>query len=308
MPFANLSAPIIIDGALATELESRGADLNDSLWSARYLDEQPDLIRDVHFDYLQAGARVIITASYQASIPGFMARGMSLQTSMSLIARSVDIAKDARLRWLALHPNSDYMPLIAGSVGPYGAYTADGGEYRGKYGLSAQALRDFHRPRIEILIENGVDILACETIPDLDEAIVLADLIGEYSGVSAWMSFSCPNDQTTWAGQSLHEVGRVMRRYPHIVAIGSNCTGPQYMPGIISTFRQNGHEQIVVYPNSGEVYNATDNQWYGTATCDDYVDAARTWVSAGATIIGGCCRTNPETIAALVTEFARGDN
>ncbi|MFZ9856917.1 MAG: homocysteine S-methyltransferase [Roseiflexaceae bacterium] len=305
MLFSNWPQPVIIDGALATEMEQRGADLHDSLWSARYLMESPDLIRDVHLDYLNAGARIIITASYQASIPGFMARGMSYQAATELIGVSVELAMDARQRWSAQNPTATYRPLIAGSVGPYGAYTADGGEYRGNYGLSTQQLRDFHRPRLEILLQRGVDLLACETIPDLEEAIVLAELIAEYPSLTAWMSFSCPNDTTTWAGQSLVEVAQAMSQYPHIVAIGSNCTAPQYMPGIITTFRQAGHEQVVVYPNSGEMYNATDNRWYGTATCDDYVVAAHTWVTAGATIIGGCCRTNPETIAALVATFSK---
>jgi homocysteine S-methyltransferase len=305
MFFNNWRLPIIIDGALATEMEQRGADLHDSLWSARYLVESPDLIRDVHLDYLNAGARVIITASYQASIPGFMARGVSAAAASDLIAISVDLAKDARQCWSAQNPTATYQPLIAGSIGPYGAYTADGGEYRGNYGLTVQQLRDFHRPRLEILHRRGVDLLACETIPDLDEAIALAELIAEYPGLTAWMSFSCPNDTTTWAGQSLVDVARAMNKYPHIVAIGSNCTAPQYMPGIITTFRQAGHKHVVVYPNSGEVYNAVDNQWYGTATCDDYVAAAHTWIAAGATIIGGCCRTNPATIAALVATFSK---
>lgn len=303
--YSNSQFPIIIDGALATEMERRGADLHDSLWSARYLVEQPDLIRDVHLDYLNAGARVIITASYQASIPGFMARGMTYQQSAELIGLSVDVAKDARQRWATHHPDATYHPLIAGSIGPYGAYTADGGEYRGRYGLTDAELREFHRPRLEILRTRGVDLFACETIPDLDEAIVLAELIAEYPGATAWMSFSCPNDQTTWAGQALVDVATAMRRYPHIIAVGANCTAPQYMPGIIATFRQAGHAHVVVYPNSGEVYNAADNQWYGTATCDDYVAAAQTWIAAGATIIGGCCRTNPETIAALVARFGK---
>lgn len=303
--YSNLKIPIIIDGALATEMEQRGADLHDTLWSARYLHESPDLIRDVHLDYLLAGARIIITASYQASIPGFMACGMSYQTATELIGLSVDLAKDARQRWREQNQHAPYQPLIAGSIGPYGAYTADGGEYRGKYGLTAQQLRDFHRPRLDLLYQRGVDLLACETIPDLEEAIVLAELIAEYPNLTAWMSFSCPNDKTTWAGQSLIDVAHTMQKYPHIVAIGSNCTAPQYMPGIITTFRQAGHAHVVVYPNSGEVYNATDNQWYGTATCDDYVAAAHTWVAAGATIIGGCCRTNPQIIAALVSTFSQ---
>ncbi len=299
--------PVIIDGALATEMEARGADLHDVLWSAKYLHEAPELIEAVHRDYLEAGARIIITASYQASIPGFMARGMTRKQAVDIIARSVQLAKQARDAWRMRRAHVEYEPLIAGSVGPYGAYTADGGEYRGRYGLSHQQLKDFHRPRLEVLCSEGVDVIACETIPDLDEAIALAELLTEFPGMTAWMSFSCPNATHTWAGQSLVEVAKAMNDYTHIHAIGSNCTAPEHMVEIITTLRSHAHKHVIVYPNSGEIYNADDNQWYGSATCDDYVAAARTWVDAGATIIGGCCRTTPATIAALVAAFPLTD-
>ncbi len=292
---------IIIDGALATEMEKRGADLHDPLWSAKYLIEAPERIAAVHLDYLLAGADVLITASYQASIPGFMARGMSRAQAYQLIQTSVELARSARDTWCATHAPNDtrWMPLIAGSVGPYGAYTADGGEYRGNYGLTATQLREFHLPRIDALVNAGVDFIACETIPDLFEATVLAEVLATYPGVEAWMSFSCRSGDTTCAGQSIKEVAQVMAQYPHVLAIGANCTPPQYIPDIIATMRATSNQCIVVYPNSGEVYDATVNTWSGIATCDDYVQAARHWFALGATAIGGCCRTDPATIAAV---------
>lgn len=299
------AAPLlIIDGALATEMERRGADLHDALWSAKYLIDEPQRIQAVHRDYLEAGADVIITASYQASIPGFVARGLSTKAAYQLIQKSVDIARAARDEWVSATVAGSVArltPLIAGSVGPYGAYTADGGEYRGQYGLSAQQLREFHRPRIEALVSAGVDCLACETIPDLFEAQVLAELLAEFPDVDAWMSFSCNSADTTCAGQSIKEVAQVMAQYPHIVAIGANCTPPQFIPAIITNLRRYSDHFIVAYPNSGEAYDATTNTWSGIATCDDYVVAARQWYALGANAIGGCCRTDPETIAALRT-------
>jgi homocysteine S-methyltransferase len=292
---------LIIDGALATEMEKRGADLHDPLWSAKYLIEEPERIAAVHFDYLCAGADVLITASYQASIPGFMARGMSRAQAYQLIQTSVDLAHTARANWCDTHSvtATRWLPLIAGSVGPYGAYTADGGEYRGNYGLSAAQLREFHLPRIDALVTAGVDFIACETIPDLFEATVLAEVLAEYPGTEAWMSFSCGSGVSTYAGQSINEVAQTMAQYPHILALGANCTAPQYIPAIITTMRATSNQAIVVYPNSGEQYDAHSNTWSGIATCDDYVHAAQHWYALGANAIGGCCRTDPATIAAV---------
>lgn len=292
---------LIIDGALATEMEKRGADLHDSLWSAKYLIEAPERIEAVHLDYLLAGADVLITASYQASIPGFMARGMSRTEAYHLIQTSVEIARRARDTWCATQGThtTRWLPLIAGSVGPYGAYTADGGEYRGNYGLSAAQLREFHLPRIDALVAAGVDFIACETIPDLFEATVLAEILAEYPDTQAWMSFSCGSGESTFAGQSIKEVAQTMAQYPHILAIGANCTAPQYIPAIITTLRAHSNQAIVVYPNSGEQYDAQSNTWSGIATCDDYVQAAQHWYALGAHAIGGCCRTDPVTIAAV---------
>ena len=176
---------VLLDGAMATELEARGCDLADSLWSAKVLMENPQLIYDVHLDYFRAGAQVAITASYQATPDGFAARGLNEAQARSLIAKSVELAKQARDSYRAENPAAKGLQ-IAGSVGPYGAYLADGSEYRGDYQRSAQVFQDFHRPRVEALLEAGVDLLACETLPSFAEIRALAQLLDEYPVAQAW--------------------------------------------------------------------------------------------------------------------------
>ena len=218
-----------------------------------------------------------------------------------MIRSAATLAISARDDWwhTQAHPGR-LRPLVAGSVGPYGAYTADGGEYRGNYGLSTAELVEFHRERIAILVEAGVDLIAFETIPDLHEAIALCILLEAHPQVSAWMSFSC-RGRTTCAGQSMQHVAAKLAKYTQIHAIGCNCTSPAYIPDLISDLRHATDLPIIVYPNSGEDYNAVSGTWHGTVTCDDYVAAADDWYSAGATLIGGCCRTSPDTIRALRT-------
>ncbi len=297
--YLQIQSPLFIDGALATEMESRGADLHDTLWSAKYLYTQPDLIAAVHTDYMTAGADVIITASYQATIQGFMARGWSHTEASVMIRRAATLAISARDAWWQVHESPRRLrPLVAGSIGPYGAYTADGGEYRGNYGLSIEELMDFHRERLQILVDAGVDLIAFETIPDLTEAIALCRLLEAHPHMTAWMSFSC-RGHTTCAGQSMQEVAAALARYAQICALGCNCTSPVYVPDIIRDLRQHTQLPIIVYPNSGEEYDAQAGNWHGTVTCDDYVAAADAWYVAGASLIGGCCRTSPETIRAL---------
>lgn len=175
-PLLAANGTLILDGALATELEARGCDLSDPLWSAKVLIENPELIYQVHLDYFEAGAQCAITASYQATPQGFLRRGLDQAQSLALIAKSVQLAQQARSDYLAQHPQAAPL-LIAGSVGPYGAYLADGSEYRGDYSLPQEEMIAFHRPRIQALAEAGVDLLACETLPSFSETAGVADVV-----------------------------------------------------------------------------------------------------------------------------------
>lgn len=290
---------VLLDGAMATELEARGCDLADSLWSAKVLMENPQLIYDVHLDYFRAGAQVAITASYQATPEGFAARGLDETQSRALIARSVELARQARDAYRAENPAAKGL-LIAGSIGPYGAYLADGSEYRGDYQRSAQAFQDFHRPRIDALLESGADLLACETLPSFDEIRALAQLLVEYPVAQAWFSFTLRDSQHLSDGTPLRDVLAFLADYPQILAVGINCIALENTVDALSYLHSQTSLPLVVYPNSGEHYDAVTKTWHhhgeACATLEGYLPQ---WLAAGAKLIGGCCRTTPKDIAAL---------
>ncbi len=291
---------IVLDGALATELERRGADLNDPLWSAKVLLEAPELIYQVHLDYFRAGADVAITASYQSSIAGFARRGLSREQALALMQESVRLAQQARDDFWARNVDPwRARPLVAGSVGPYGAFLADGSEYHGDYGLNEEELMDFHRPRMTALLEAGSDLLACETIPCLSEARALARLLGEFPTVSAWVSFSAKDGRHTCHGEPVAECAAFLDGVPQVAAVGINCSAPQYIPALVREIAGATRKPVVVYPNSGETYDISTRAWLGETHCDAYGRQAADWYAAGARIIGGCCRTTPEHIRAV---------
>ena len=306
---------VILDGALATELERRGAVLDDPLWSARILLEEPDLIRQVHLDYFEAGADCATTASYQATVPGLVAAGYSEAEALGVIALSVEIARDARdAFWAEGHgdvpfngrfqdfrrtrPDRAY-PFIAGSIGPYGAYLADGSEYRGAYGLSEDELVDFHRPRMRALVEAGPDILACETIPCLVEARALARLLPEFPEMPAWVSFSARDGAHNSQGEPVADCARFLDGVPQIVAVGINCTAPRFIGSLVDVIKGVTDKPVLVYPNSGEKFDPASRAWQGGDAGVSFLELSRGWSAAGVRIIGGCCRTTPEDIADL---------
>jgi homocysteine S-methyltransferase len=292
---------LVIDGALATELEGRGCDLNDELWSAKILLEQPDIIKQVHLDYFSAGADCATTASYQATIEGFAKRGLNESEAIALIRKSVKLAIEARDEFWAEASNrvGRPKPFVAASVGPYGAFLADGSEYRGNYGLTETELMDFHRPRMKVLIEAGADILACETIPCLIEARAIAKLFKEFPNIAAWVSFTSPDEKHVSEGQVFADCVKQLENNTQIAAIGINCTSPKYISALIHAAKKVTDKPVLVYPNSGETYDAAKNDWNGDAVLDSFGEWAREWYEAGARLIGGCCRTTPEDIRVI---------
>ena len=301
-PFLEKFGVVILDGALATELEARGADLNDPLWSAKILLEAPELIEQVHYDYFVAGADVAITASYQASLSGFMAKGLAEKQASDLIGLSVTLAQQARDRFWAnpKHHQNRLRPLVAASVGCYGAFLHDGSEYRGDYGLSQQDLMDFHRPRLEILLANQPDVLACETIPCQLEAIALVELLAEFPQAKVWLSFSCKDEAHVCHGETLVECVALASQSEQVVAVGINCTAPRYIEGLLQSIAGITNKPIIIYPNSGEHWNAHAHCWEEGTGLSDFSQPAQHWYEQGARLIGGCCRTTPETVRQLV--------
>ena len=281
--------PLVLDGGLATELERRGADLRDRLWSARLLLEDPDLIREVHGDYFAAGADVAISASYQASFDGFAERGLSRSRASELMRRSVELAREA-----AAAAGEDR--LVAASVGPYGAFLADGSEYDGRYDLSVQELADFHQPRIEALLEAEPDVLAIETIPSILEAEALVGILDGLPDVAAWISFSCSDDVHISDGTPFADAA-ALASTGNVVALGVNCSPPAVLPALLSSVRAD--TPLLAYPNLGSTWDAVAKSWILEGPRPDLGGAAADWRAAGANIVGGCCGTTPEDIRAI---------
>lgn len=284
---------MVIDGSMSTALEALGCDLNDSLWTAKALAEQPELIRQVHLGYFRAGADCGITASYQATIPGLTAKGYSRQEAEDCIARSVELFREARESWWAQEGRESgrAMPLCLGAVGPYGAYLADGSEYRGNYGVSDDVLRDFHRRRMELLWQAGADLLLIETQPSLSEAKVELS-IAEELGAEAWVSFSCRDGSRIQEGDRIRDCAAELEQtYPRLRMVGVNCTPPQFVEHLIGEIKAGCHLPVAVYPNSGETYDPGTKTWHGSRDGLAFGDYARRWMRAGANAVGGCCRT-----------------
>lgn len=283
--------PLVVDGGMSNALEDRGHNLSTALWTAAVLRTAPDEVAAVHRDYFRAGASVATTASYQASVPGLVAAGVDRSEAEDLIragvriARAVrdDLADDGRTR------------LVAASVGPYGAALADGSEYRGRYGVSAGRLRDFHLPRLELLASAEPDLFAVETIPDVEEAEVLVPLLDEV-GLPAWFSYSVAEGRTR-AGQPLEEAFAVAASGSAVLAVGVNCCAPDDVLDAVRLATQVTGLPAVAYPNSGEGWDSGTHTWSGHASYD--VSLAPSWVAAGAGYVGGCCRVGPSDIAAL---------
>ena len=290
---------LILDGALGTELEKLGCDLTDALWSAKVLMEQPERIQQVHLAYYQAGADVAITASYQATVEGFMKRGLSEEEAIALIQKSVRLAQETRDAFWAdptTHQSHRPKPLVAASVGPYGAYLADGSEYRGDYSLSEDELVAFHRPRMKALADAAPDLFACETIPNLVEARALVRVLAEFPDMVAWMSFSAKDGEQISSGESIVEVAKWAEQQPQLAAIGINCTAPQHVANLVAQLKAHTSKPILVYPNTGESYDATEKIWHGDSDDTDFNCSAKQWHANGARLIGGCCRTSPSDI------------
>jgi homocysteine S-methyltransferase len=299
-PFLADGGVVILDGALATELERRGADLRDPLWSAKVLLEQPELIRQVHLDYLRAGADVITTASYQASIPGLLRRGLSAAQARDVLLRSVRLAHAAREEfWRENDHAGRRFPLVAASIGCFGAYLHDGSEYCGDYGLSVEQLMDWHRPRLQVLADSGADLLACETIPCSAEGEALLRLLNEKPGTQAWVSFSCRDERHLCHGELFADAIGMLDAGKSIVAVGINCTAPPYIDGLLQSAAGRTRKPLLVYPNSGEGWDAARQCWVAGTQEPDWAEAAQRWRAAVARLIGGCCRTTPATIAQL---------
>jgi len=294
---------VMLDGGLATELERRGADLNNELWSAKMLIDAPEMVRQVHADFLKSGADVIATATYQASFDGFARAGYRPGQAERLMRLSVDLAVLARETYWARgdHRHGRLRPLVAASIGPYGACLHDGSEYHGNYGLDKNELKAFHRPRMEVLADTDADLFAFETIPSLLEAEALLELLAEFPGRQAWLSYSCRDGAHVCHSERFADCAALADSSDQVLAVGLNCTAPQFVADLLES-AGGVASPLVVYPNSGEQWDAQTQDWHGEG-CAKMPIAE--WYDGGARLIGGCCRTTMEDIAAMRARLKR---
>ncbi|HEY3628041.1 MAG TPA: homocysteine S-methyltransferase [Terracidiphilus sp.] len=291
----------VLDGGMASELEYRGASIDGPLWSAHVLEDAPDKIVAVHRAYIEAGAQCIETAGYQVSRRGYAEIGLAPDRADEALLLSVRLASEAA----AAFP--DRRTLIAASLGPYGAALHNGAEYHGNYECSHADLVRFHRERILPLVSaNGIeapDLLAFETIPSLQEAQAIGEALADCPGAAAWFSFTCRDEARVAHGERLRDCAKSVAAFPQTIAIGVNCTLPAYIAALIGELRAATAKPVIVYPNSGEGWDAVHRCWTGSGDPESYAAMARQWFAAGAHMIGGCCRTRPDHVRLIAEQW-----
>jgi homocysteine S-methyltransferase len=284
----------VLDGGMASELEYLGADINGPLWSAHVLEQSPEKIVAVHRAYIEAGADLIETASYQVSRMGYAEVGLAPARADAALLRSVALARKAAAEFARRRI------VVAASLGPYGAALHNGAEYHGKYTCTFADLVQFHRERIDVLAAASPaqtpDLFAFETLPSLAEAEAIGEALTAHAGLSAWFSFTCRDEQHVAHGELLRQCAAAVAAFPQTVAIGINCTHPRFISALIAELREASDKPILVYPNSGEGWDAQSRCWTGTSDPAAYGEEASRWYASGAQIIGGCCRTRPAHI------------
>ncbi len=300
-PFLHEQRVAILDGGLATTLESMGQDLNDPLWSARVFLADPGAVGEAHRAFLEAGADCIASVTYQATQAGLQRRGLTSDRARQFFGRAVQLALQVRDDFWAVpsHRRGRLRPLVAASVGPYGAYLADGSEYTGRCAASEEQLYEFHRDRWHLLASSGADLLACETIPSGPETNILLRLLGETPGVWAWLSFCCQEPGSLADGSSLAAAVRACADHERVAAVGANCVSPRIARELVQEVGRGTDKPILVYRNSGQRYDQAQKQWVDGDGQLDLGAAAREWVDAGASMVGGCCRIGPAEIASI---------
>ena len=285
---------LVIDGSMSTALEHMGCQLNDKLWTARVLADRPELVKEVHLQYLRAGADCHITCSYQATVPGLLENGFSKQDAEEIIRRAVRVCQEAVELWWNRVGGKDtgrVYPFCLAAVGPYGAYLANGAEYVGRYGVEDSVLRTFHESRVRLLLEEHPDYLLFETMPSLREVLVAAEL-AEEAGADYWVSFSCLDGKHICEGDAIRDCARTLAKdHPHLKVIGVNCTKPQFIESLICELKEGCDLPVIAYPNSGETWEPVKRIWYGGSGQVSFGEYARRYYAAGAVAVGGCCTT-----------------
>lgn len=289
---------VIIDGSMSRLLEAQDIQTNHKLWTALALIEAPEAVYQVHKRYFDAGANIAITDSYQASVKSFADLGYSESEAIALIKKSVQLAQQAKAD--AKAPQTKW---VAGSVGPYGAYLSNGSEYTGNYHIADTEMYAFHETRIKALVEAGVDLLAIETIPRLDELSVILSIVAQFD-VPALASISLKDTTHMANGDDLKDFQALVEADPTVVAYGINCIAPKAVAPTIEQLAKHATKPLLAYPNSGAIFDPVSKTWSEEVnTKAIFSIEAKDWHQKGAKLIGGCCCASDSDIATLASTF-----
>ncbi|ULG74649.1 homocysteine S-methyltransferase [Macrococcus brunensis] len=279
---------ILLDGGFGTTVEQFGYDVNHPLWSSNLIESNPEAVYQVHQAFVDAGAEIILTNTYQAAIQSFINMGLNYQDARNYLKKAVEIARRA----------AKENTIIAGSLGPYGAMLGNGAEYTGDYIISEQDYIDYHKERLDILIEAGISVFAFETIPNLEEIKAVKKLLEEYEEIEAWLSVTL-NDSTHLSdGTQLDEVIETVNAIPNVLAFGINCTSIKVIDEAVDKLIKQSSKDIILYPNGGRKYDASNKVWIGDEE-QSLLEAAVRWKDKGVKFIGGCCQVGPDDIKEL---------
>ena len=277
--------PVILDGAMGTELQRRGVDIGLPLWSANGLIAHPEIVLQIHKDYVEAGADIITTNTFRTTRRAF--RNANLPDRSEALTRSaVDIARKARESF------PDHDVLIAGSIAPIEDC------YRVDLVPPERELYEEHVLHASRLAEQGVDLLLLETMNTVREAFA-ACKAAKSTGKEVIVSFVCGRDGRLLSGESIAEaVGAIARLDPSAFSI--NCVAPRYVGLGLAELKKATSLPLALYANIGSPDDDTSGDMVKSDVNEEkYVGFAADWIAEGVAIVGGCCGTTPAYIRAL---------
>jgi S-methylmethionine-dependent homocysteine/selenocysteine methylase len=279
---------VILDGATGTELERRGAPMDEAAWDAAALLTHPDMVREVHEDYIRAGADVIITNTFATARHVLEPAGMG-ERFRELNIRAVTLAKEAR-------ENATERPVfIAGSISTFTA------RYDYSYEPRAERARANYREQAEVLAESEADVIALEMMRDIEQTTYALEAAVS-TGLPVWVGFSCKStDEGTivlWDGD--HTLTEAMERIPPLGAslVSIMHTLTEDTAPALRDMSERWSGPVGAYPHSGE-FIMPNWQFIDMISPEDFARQAQGWLEMGVQLIGGCCGIGPEHIRQL---------
>jgi homocysteine S-methyltransferase len=285
----------LLDGSMSFPMEHLGYNLKNKLWTGMALISDPDIIKNIHKDYINAGADYISTSTYQVSYDRLKNMGYQSSEIKKVFQKSVDLVKEA-----IKESGSKKEIKIVGSFGPFASYDPNASEYVGKYNSTDDEIKNFHLNNINIIEETDLDIILYETIPCLREIKVLSKVLSQ-TNKEIWISITCNENIEFRDGSSFKEACKIISQIEQITTLGINCFSPLLVEKALKELKKYSNKKTLVYPNSGEQYNPKVKYWSGKNEFNNLM--IKNWLSLSPDIIGGCCRVGYNNIKKMREEI-----